>query len=173
MRQAEQFQSTMHIACQPTADFCDAYPAAQVVQQWFLSFGAAGGCLGPVETVSTQDDNSLVKQILSEQGNGRVLLVDNNSSATCAMLGGNLACLAADNGWAGIVVSGAIRDSDEIKNTPIAVFATATCPRRSLNRGLGSKGRPVRIGGLLIHSGDILAADADGIVVLPSWASPN
>ena len=55
--------------------------------------------------------------------------------------------------------------------TPVAVFALATCPRKSSKRGIGTVGKAVRIGGLLIHSGDLLAADNDGIAVLPSWAA--
>lgn len=142
-----------------------------MVQQPFRSLGATALCLGPVETVSTRDDNSVVKQVLREQGAGRVLLVDNSGSTTCAMLGGNLARMAADNGWAGVVVNGAVRDVDEIGSVPVAVFALATCPRKSSKRGFGTAGKPVRIGGVLIHSGDILAADNDGIAVLPSWAA--
>jgi regulator of ribonuclease activity A len=124
-----------------------------------------------VETVSTRDDNSVVREILREQGAGRVLLVDNSGSTTCAMIGGNLARMAADNGWAGVVVNGAVRDVDEIRSTRVAVFAVATCPRRSVRRDTGTVGKPVRVGGLLIHSGDILAADNDGIAILPSWAA--
>lgn len=173
MQQAEQLRESSTIDEQPTADFCDRYPSAQVVQQPFRSLGALPRCGGPVETVSTRDDNSVVKQLLREQGAGRVLLVDNAGSTTCAMLGGDLARMAADNGWAGVVVHGAVRDVDEIAATSVAVFALATCPRRSTKRGIGTVGKPVRVGGLLIHSGDILAADNDGIAVLPSWAARN
>ena len=173
MQQVEQLRAPATISRQATADFCDRYPSAQVVQQSFLNLGAQALCLGPVETVSTRDDNSVVKRLLQEHGAGRVLLVDNSGSTTCAMLGGNLAQMAADNGWAGVVVNGAVRDVDEIRATPIAVFALATCPRKSNKRGIGAVGKPVRIGGLLIHSGDLLAADNDGIAVLPSWAARN
>jgi regulator of ribonuclease activity A len=126
-----------------------------------------------VETISVRDDNSAVKQALREQGAGRILLIDNSGSTTCAMLGGDLARTAADNGWAGVVVNGAVRDVDEIGSTRVAVFALATCPRKSTRRGIGTVGKPVRVGGLLIHPGDILAADNDGIAVLPSWAARN
>ena len=171
MRPVEQLRVPSTIGRQPTADFCDRYPSAQVVQQSFLNLGAEALCLGPVETVSTRDDNSVVREILREQGAGRVLLVDNSGSTTCAMIGGNLARMAADNGWAGVVVNGAVRDVDEIRSTRVAVFAVATCPRRSVRRDTGTVGKPVRVGGLLIHSGDILAADNDGIAILPSWAA--
>jgi len=171
MLQAEQQNNVPVLRQQPTADFCDANPAAQVLQACYLSFGGIGRCVGPVETLSTRDDNSLVKAVLSEAGDGRVLLIDNGASTNCAMLGGNLAQLAADNGWSGIVVNGAVRDVEELRATRLAVFALASCPRRSRKRGVGSCGEPIRIGGAYIRRDDVIAADADGVVFLSSWAA--
>ena len=85
------------------------------------------------------------------------------------MVGGGLAQLAAENGWAGIVVNGAVRDVDELKDAPIAIFALATCPRRSLNRGIGERRRAVRVGGERISHDDFLVADSDGVIILASW----
>jgi regulator of ribonuclease activity A len=171
MQQAEQIASMPPLGPMPTADFCDAYPAAQVLQNRFLSFGGLSACVGPLDIVSTRDDNSLVKTALSEAGNGRVLLIDNNESINCAMLGGNLANLAAENGWAGIVVNGAVRDVDALKVAPVAVFALATCPRKSQKLGQGQRGQPARVGGHYLRCDDIIAADADGVVTLASWAA--
>ena len=169
LHQIEEATTHLHLPAAATADICDANPDAKVLQNWFQSFGAQRKCSGPVEIVSTRDDNSLVKTVLREPGAGRVLLIDNQASTTCAMVGGGLAQLAVDNGWAGIIVNGAVRDIDELQDIPIAVFALATCPRKSLNRGIGERGRPVRIGGERINNEEFLVADADGIVVLAAW----
>lgn len=171
MLPAEQPTSVTPIRPQATADFCDDNPSAQVLQAGFRSFGALRGCVGPVETISTRDDNSKVKATLQEPGEGRVLLIDNQGSTTCAMLGGNLAALAADNGWAGVVVNGAVRDVEELKEANVAIFALATCPRRSRKAGIGLRGEPVRIAGVYCRRGDIIAADADGVVCLAAWAT--
>ena len=157
-------------AAVPTADLCDLHPDAEVLRVEFRTFGGLPGCAGRVETIKTRDDNSLVKAVLAEAGEGRVLVIDNSASTNCAMLGGDLAQAAAVNGWAGIVVFGALRDVAELQATPIAVFALATCPRKSAKRGIGTLGEPLRIAGTYLRRGDMLAADADGIVVLPSWA---
>jgi regulator of ribonuclease activity A len=157
-------------AAVPTADLCDLHPDAEVLPVEFRTFGGHPGCAGRVETIKTSDDNSLVKAVLAEAGKGRVLVVDNGASINCAMLGGDLAQAATINGWAGIVVFGAVRDVAELQATPIAVFALATCPRKSAKRGIGTLGEPLRIAGTYLRRGDMLAADADGIVVLPSWA---
>ena len=161
----------MHLPAAATADVCDANPSAKVLQCWFASYGGKSKCAGPIETISTRDDNSLVKTVLAENGAGRILLIDNKASTNCAMIGGNLADIAAKNGWAGIVVNGAVRDVEELRETPIAIFALASCPRRSLNRGIGERGSAVRMGGERISFEDFLVADADGVVVLPSWST--
>lgn len=171
MLHAEQGTPAAPIRPQATADFCDDNPSAQVLKSHFTSFGGSRGCVGPVETIATRDDNSLVKATLQEAGEGRVLLVDNQASTNCAMLGGNLAQLAADNGWAGVVVHGAVRDVEELREAPVAIFALASCPRRSQKRGIGTRGEPVRISGSYIRRDDVIAADADGVVFLASWAA--
>ena len=161
----------LHLPAAATADICDANPSARVLLSWFHSFGGIGRCAGRVELVSTRDDNSLVKKVLQEAGNGKVLLIDNHASVACAMVGGGLAQLAADNGWAGIVVNGAIRDVAELIDIPIAVFALASSPRQSINRGIGERSRPVRVGSELITAGDYLVADSDGVVLLAPRAT--
>jgi len=171
MQQAEVATEISTIGPQPTADFCDQHPDAEVLQGRYLTLGGLRGCLGRAETISTRDDNSLVKEVLGEPGNGRVLFVDNSASTNCAMLGGNLAQLAADNGWAGIVIHGAVRDLEELREAPLAVFALASCPRRSKKHGAGVRSRAIRIGGAYIQPNDIIAADADGVVILASWAA--
>jgi regulator of ribonuclease activity A len=87
------------------------------------------------------------------------------------MLGGGLAQLAADKGWGGIVVNGAVRDTVELRETPLAIFALASNPRRSINRGVGQRSLPVRIGSERVVPGDFLVADSDGVVVLTSWTT--
>lgn len=171
MQQMQTATTHLHLPVAATADICDANPSARVVPSWFSSFGGKERCAGPVEIVSTRDDNSLVKTVLEENGAGRVLLIDNQASISCAMLGGGLAQRALDNGWAGVVINGAVRDIAELKALPLAVFALASCPRKSINRGLGERGRPVRIGGERIIKGDYLVADADGVVLLASWVA--
>jgi regulator of ribonuclease activity A len=160
--------SELHMPVAATADVCDANPDARVLLARFRRFGGMERCAGHVEIVSTKDDNSLVKEVLKECGNGRVLLIDAEGSIDCAMLGGNLAELAAKKGWAGIIVNGAVRDTNEFEESSIAVYALATCPRRSVNRGRGSRNRSVRVGGEKICAGDFLVADADGVVVISS-----
>lgn len=149
-----------------TADLSDAYASAKVLGGSFLPFGSSRACLGPVEVIATDNDNSLVAKSLRDAGGGRVLLVDNAGSLEHAMVGGDLARAAHENGWLGIVVNGAVRDTVELREVPIAIYARGTCPRKSVKRGIGTIGEPVTIDGVTIRRDEILAVDEDGVVVI-------
>ena len=79
---------------------------------------------------------------------------------------GKAAAEAAANGWAAIIVYGAVRDTVELRDTPIAVFALGTVPRKTDKLGEGRRDVPVTFGGATIAPGDAVYADPDGVVVL-------
>lgn len=150
----------------PTADLCDAHDAEiQVLELPWRSFGAVAAFSGAVHTVKCHEDNTLVRGALQEPGDGRVLVVDGGASLRCALVGDRLATLARDNGWAGIVVHGCIRDAKPIGEIEVGIFALGTCPRKSVKRNHGVRGEAVRVGNAIIAEGDWLAADEDGVVV--------
>ena len=152
-----------------TSDLYDAHgDALQVIDPLLRSYGGRARFAGEAVTIKCFEDNSKVKERLATPGRGKVLVVDGGGSLRCALFGGNLAVLAARNGWAGVVVNGAVRDADELDAQPIGVRALATHPRRSV-KGLhsGQVGLPVVFAGVVFREGAWLAADRDGIVVLP------
>ncbi len=151
-----------------TADLCDSHDEASVVPGSFTNFGGARACLGPVEVITTDNDNSLVSSTVREPGNGRILIVDNGGSLDCAMVGGDLARAAHENGWLGIIVDGAIRDSVELEQVPITIIARTSCPRKSIKRGIGERGQPIEFAGISVKPDDIAAADADGVIFIPA-----
>jgi regulator of ribonuclease activity A len=150
-----------------TADLCDELgPRARVAEPLFRDFGGERSFHGPVATVRVFEDNVLVREALSEAGRGRVLVVDGAGSVRHALVGGMIAHLAHENGWAGLVVNGAIRDSDEISSVPVGLKALATSPRRSEKRGEGERDVPISFAGVNFEPGHLLYADPDGIVVV-------
>jgi regulator of ribonuclease activity A len=155
-----------------TTDLCDAHPGIQVCDPVFQTFGGAPAFSGSIATLKVFEDNTLIKQAMESPGEGRVLVVDGGGSKRCGLVGGNLAVSAATNGWAGVVVYGCIRDADELAEQPLGVRALAAFPRKS-QRGLhsGQAGIPVIFAGVVFREGEWLAADADGVVVLPSEPS--
>jgi regulator of ribonuclease activity A len=152
-----------------TTDLCDAHPEAQVCEPVFRLFGGRTAFSGPIATLKVFEDNTLVREAVSTPGEGRVLVVDGGRSLRCSLFGGNLAVAAARNGWAGVVVNGAVRDIDELAAQPVGVRALAVFPRKS-ERGLhsGQAGIPVLFAGVTFREGEWLCADKDGVVVLPA-----
>ena len=129
-----------------SADLCDDHgDAVRVLVGGFASYGAVGAFRGPISTLDVFEDNSLVRDALEEPGDGRVLMVAGAGSDQCALVGGNLGTLAADNGWAGIVVDGCVRDASELREAPLGIRARGICPRKSLKRGGGHRDVPVTV----------------------------
>ena len=149
-----------------TTDICDAHTDLQVCEPIFADFGGRLAFHGPIRTLKIFEDNALVRSTLETPGKGAVLVVDGGGSMRCALVGGNLGVLAVKNGWAGIVVNGCIRDSEEIAAQDVGVKALALHPRKS-EKGLhsGHVDRVVDFAGVTFKPGAYLYADADGIVV--------
>lgn len=149
-----------------TTDLCDAHADLQVCDPVFRDFGGKTAFHGPIATLKVFEDNALVRSALEEKGEGRVLVVDGGGSMRCALVGGNLGQLAVENGWAGIVVYGCVRDCAELGGQAVGVKALAAHPRKS-EKGLHSahRDRPVSFAGVTFRPGAWLYADVDGIVV--------
>ncbi len=150
-----------------TADLYDIHgEALQVCSPVFRHYGGRHDFHGSIATLKCFEDNSLVREQLDQPGEGRVLVVDGGGSLRCAMLGDQLAQLAVDNGWAGVVMYGCIRDAVEIGGMPLGVLALATHPRKSVKKGVGEVGGEIDFAGVRFRPGEWLYADEDGVVVL-------
>ena len=151
-----------------TANLCDAHPdKVKVCHIPFRSFGQVAAFHGSIRTLSVLDDNALVRQTLERPGQGAVLVVNGGGSLKRALVGDNLAKLAIDKGWAGIVVHGAIRDSAVIDTMKVGVKAVGTVPLRADRDAIGEIDIPTAFGGVIFTPGDWLYADADGVIVSP------
>lgn len=154
-----------------TADIYDEHEAAiQVCEPIFRDFGGHIRFSGQIVTIKCHEDNSLVRELLGKPGKGRILVVDAGGSMRCAMLGDILAQKGVDNGWAGVLMYGCIRDAGEISEMPIGVKALATIPKKSVKKGAGEADVPVTFALVTFRPGDWLYADEDGVVVLPDKA---
>jgi regulator of ribonuclease activity A len=156
-----------------TPDLCDAHgDAVRVAEPVFRDFGGARRFAGEVETLRVFEDNALVRATLETAGRGRVLVVDGGGSVRTALVGGNLAALAAGNGWSGIVVNGAVRDVAELTTAPVGIKALAASPRKSAKAGAGVRGVELKLAGLTVAPGNYLWADENGVVVADTPLSP-
>lgn len=153
-------------------DLCDAFAdVVTVLEPMFSDFGGIDGFGGPVVTVKCFEDNSLVAEQVALAGKGRVLVVDGGGSMRCALLGDNLAQKAADNGWAGVLVYGCVRDVEILAEIGVGVQALAAHPRKSVKKGIGELDVPVTFAGVTIRPGDHLYADANGVLCSPQALS--
>lgn len=149
-----------------TADLCDEFgDAVRVADAVFESYGKVQRFSGHIATLRVFEDNTRVREALESPGDGRVLVVDGGGSRRCALLGGNLAALARDNGWSGVVINGCVRDRPELAAVPVGVLALQTMPQKSRKTGLGEKNVDVVFAGVVFRPGEYLCADEDGLVV--------
>lgn len=130
----------------------------------FHDFGGHAAFDGPIRTVRCHRDNALVKQMLATPGEGAVLVIDGGGSLESALVGDLIAASAVANGWAGIIVFGAIRDRVAIGALPLGVKALGSNPRKSAKDGVGETDVPVTIAGVTFTPGRHIWADPDGIL---------
>jgi regulator of ribonuclease activity A len=152
----------------PTADLVDRYgESLRVCDVQFRQFGGCHSFAGPVRTVSCHEDNGLLRELVRTPGAGAVLVVDGAGSVHTALVGDVLAGAAVANGWAGLVLHGAVRDSAALARLDLGIKALGTNPRTSSKSGAGAVDVPVAFGGVTFCPGDVLHADDDGVVLLP------
>jgi regulator of ribonuclease activity A len=130
----------------------------------FQSLGGHSHFNGPVRTIRCFEDNALVKSTLATPGNGAVLVVDGGGSLRTALMGDLIAASAVANGWAGVVINGAIRDRTAIAELPLGVKALGSNPRKSAKTGAGEAGLELEIDGVVLRPGAMIWCDPDGIL---------
>ena len=131
----------------------------------FQSLGGLSHFSGPVRTIRCLEDNALVKSTLGTPGDGAVLVVDGAGSLRTALMGDMIAASAVANGWAGVVINGAIRDREVLADLPLGVKALGSNPRKSAKTGAGETDVELEIGGVTVRPGAMIWCDPDGILV--------
>ncbi|HGY5237122.1 TPA: putative 4-hydroxy-4-methyl-2-oxoglutarate aldolase [Aeromonas salmonicida subsp. pectinolytica] len=147
-------------------DLCDQYgDALQVADPLFHDFGGKPLFYGQAVTLSCYEDNSLVRELVNRPGQGRVMVIDGGGSLRRALLGDQLAIKAAEQGWEGIVIFGAVRDVGTLATLALGVKALAACPVKTEKLGQGELDAVVSFAGVTIHPGDYVYADLNGVLV--------
>ena len=149
-----------------TADLYDDFgEELTVLAPIFSDYGGLSVFEGKIATLKVFEDNTLVRAELEKSGENKVLVIDGGGSLRCALVGDNLAVLAMDNGWSGIIVFGCVRDSAQIIEIGLGVKAIGVNPRKSVKRGEGERDVALRFAEAIIEPGEYLYADRDGIVI--------
>ncbi len=149
-----------------TADFCDEHhDVVDVLNHDYKNYGGAEKCCGEIITIKLDKNNSdLIKLLRDEDGTGRVVVVDVDAKFF-AVVGENLMKFAHQNNYAGIIVNGYIRDTFQIQDIPVALYALGTCPKKYIPVTEGIRNIALNFGGVNFKNGDYLYADRDGVIV--------
>lgn len=150
-----------------TSDLCDQYAdILQVAKPIGLNdYGGKKNFHGKIETVKCYENNPMVRDALSHDGKGKVLVIDGGGSLKCALLGDMIGEMALNNLWSGIIVFGCIRDSVALSKLNIGVKALNTNPMKSRKENKGEKNISVHFAGIDFNPGEYVYCDEDGIVV--------
>ena len=152
---------------QSTADLADREGASvRSCDVQFRSYGGRAAFAGRVRTVRCFQDNALLKKVLSEPGEGQVLVIDGAGSVHTALVGDLIAELGRSNGWSGVIVNGAVRDSAVLGQLEFGVKALGTNPRKSTKNGDGELEENIELGGITFVPGEYVVSDEDGVVVV-------
>ena len=147
-------------------DLCDQYgDSLRVLSPMLKNFGGNNCFHGKISTIKCHEDNSIVADAVREEGDGSVLVVDGGGSLRCALLGDNLAAIAASNSWARIIVFGCVRDVVALKDISIGIQAIAPHPMKSVKRQVGLRDVEVSFGGVSFIPGQYVYADDNGVIV--------
>jgi regulator of ribonuclease activity A len=151
----------------PTADLVDDIgPDVRSCDLQLGQYGGRSDFAGPITTVRCFQDNALLKSVLSEPGDGGVLVVDGDGSLHTALVGDLIAELGRSNGWSGLIINGAVRDASTLRTLDIGIKALGTNPRKSTKTGEGVRDVAVEFGGVVFVPGEVAYSDDDGIVVV-------
>lgn len=149
-----------------TSELCDLYAEqVDVVEPIFSSFGGVSHFYGKVTTVKCFESNGLIAEVLEENGEGRVLVVDGGGAVRRGLIDAELAQLAVDNGWEGIIVYGAVRQIQQLENLDIGIHALAPIPVSADESTAGESDVPVNFGGVTFFPEDYIYADLTGIIL--------
>ncbi len=166
----KRMKATSNFQLPTLADLCDDHVNSptrlSVVEPGlFFQFGKLPRFYGQIQTVRCFESNPTVREVLSTPGDHQVLVVDGGGSKRVAIMGDQIAKLAVDNNWAGVIVNGCIRDSAIINEMNIGVRALGTHPVKSLKTYLGEKNAKCNFGGVEFVAGQWVYVDEDGILV--------
>lgn len=152
----------------PVANISDSMARMTAAGPRLRPMHKRGYMAGPALTVKTRPgDNLMIHKALMLAQPGDVIVVDGGGDLTNALIGEIMVATALKIGVAGMVLNGAVRDIDEISRGEFPVFAAGVTHRGPYKDGPGEINVPIAIDGMVIHPGDLIVGDADGMLCVP------
>jgi regulator of RNase E activity RraA len=157
----------------PTGNVCDAMDRMGAMDYRIKPLAPDSIVAGPALTVRTRPgDNLMVWKAIDVAQPGDVLVIATYEYLTASTFGERVVAAAKAKGVAGIVSDGMCRDASGIRATGLPTFVIGTVPSSPGKDGPGEIGGPVSCGGIVVHSGDLIVGDEDGVVVVPMLDAP-
>jgi len=152
----------------PVANISDCMSRMTAAGPRLRPMHKSGYLAGPALTVKTRPgDNLMIHKALTLAQPGDVIVVDGGGDLTNALFGEIMVATAVKIGIAGIVLYGAVRDSEEIGQGGFPLYAAGVTHRGPYKDGPGEINVPISIEGMVIHPGDLIVGDADGLLCVP------
>ncbi|WP_448213702.1 ribonuclease E activity regulator RraA [Colwellia sp. MEBiC06753] len=151
-----------------TSELCNIYAdLIDVLEPIFCNYGGRTSFGGKVVTVKCFENNGLIRNILTEDGEGKVLVIDGGGSTRRALIDIEIAELAAKNGWEGIVCYGSVRDVDLIEELELGIQGLVSIPVGASDSEIGESDLAINFAGVTFLPDDHLYADNTGMILSP------
>ena len=160
----------------PAANVGDVFDRLLVMDGGIRPFTSSTRLVGTALPILTRaGDNLAIHRALDDAQPGDVLVINGQGDLSRALIGDLIGEIMVNRGVLGAVIDGAVRDAETLAAQGLVVFARAATPAGPFKNGPGAIGSPVAVGGVVVSSGDVVVADADGVVIVPrrraGWAA--
>lgn len=164
------------LAKAPAANIGDVFDRLLVMDGGIRPFTTATRLVGSALPILTRaGDNLAIHRALDDAQPGDVLVINGQGDLSRAVMGDLIGEIMVSKGVIGAIIDGAVRDVETLAAQGLVVFARAATPAGPFKNGPGVIGSPVAVGGVVVSPGDIIVADADGVVLVPhhraGWAA--
>lgn len=151
-----------------TTELCSTYTdLVDVVDPMFSNYGGRYSFGGKVVTVKCFENNGLILELASTDGEGKVMVIDGGGSTRRALLNSDIAEIAAINGWEGIVCYGSVCNVDALEVIDIGIQSLVSIPVGASTSNAGESDLAINFGGVTFLPDDYLYADNTGIILSP------
>ena len=152
----------------PVANISDSMARMSAAGARLRPMHRSGYLIGPALTVKARPgDNLMIHKALTMAQPGDVIVVDAGGDLNNALFGEIMVATAVKLGVAGVVLNGAVRDSEEIGRGSFPLYAAGVTHRGPYKDGPGEVNVPIAIDGMVIQPGDLMVGDGDGLLCIP------